>query len=210
MAENKRALIDIHADILSILRLVEYNDGEMTDEIELKLSELRLEAREKILSVCGWFKRLDMEIEGVKLHKKEVSERLSALENLKERLRRWIFKGAKLANIVRGDTKNGWEGDKIENAQIRLSWRRSEGVKLDESAHGFTELHKNFPEFFDFKIRVKDREAGLMLMDLIESGMFQIQETDIRKSIAEEHLKKQGALPISGIEIEKRINPQIK
>lgn len=204
-----RDLIEIHGDVQKIMGLVEDNEGEITDEIEIRLSELQLEAEEKILAVSGWYKRLKMEIAGIEMHKKEVEERYRAAKNVLERLRRWIWKGAKLAGVVRGDEKNGWEGDKIENAQLKLSWRRSEGIETDESAHGFEDLHKNFPELFDFSIRVRGRDAGMLLMDMLDAGLLEMRGREIRKSEAAKLLKS-GAMPISGISMKKRINPQIK
>jgi hypothetical protein len=204
-----RTIFDIHADILAMERLVEYNGGEMNDEMEIQLSELHLEAREKVVGVCAWFKKLDMEIAGIKLHLDEVRERKEKVENLKERLRRWIFKASKMADIIRGNETDGWEGDKIETAQIKLSWRRSEATHLDEAAPEFADVVKNFPHLFDFKIRPKDEDGARVLCELIEAGVLEAKGAEFRIEEAKDYMKRTG-LKINGVKTEKRINPQIK
>lgn len=207
---QKRTILDISEDILEFKRLVEYNDDDMSDELEIKLSELQLEAQEKILAVGAWYKNIEMELEGIKLHKKEVDARIKSLKGLRDRLKKWVFKGALMAGIVRGDSQKGWDADKLSNAQLKVSWRRSEGVTQDESAAGYEEMVTSYPDFFDWKIRVLDRAAGLLLMDLTNAGMLEILEKDFRKKEAGEYLKQKDAVPLSGLKLEKRINPQIK
>lgn len=210
MAENKKpTLFDIHDEILALERLVEYNEGEMTDEHEVKLGELTIKEEEKLLSVGAWVKKLEMELAGLELHKKEVTARVSALKNLKERLRQWVWKGARLAGLIRGDEKKGWEGDKIANAQVKISWRRSEAVEESPEAQGFSDVCNKFPHFWDYELKVTE-EGGRILQDLISSGLVEIKGQTFRKSVAAEYYKNKNNLPLSGIKLVKRINPQIK
>lgn len=207
MVEQKRSLLDIHEEVLLLQHQIDYEE-EMTEEQEITLSELKIEENVKLLSVAAWTKNLDMEIEGVTRFRDEVADRLRKLKALKQRLKQWIWKSAKMCGIVTGDDQHGYEGKKISSAQLQLSWRRSKETQTDESDPDFLDLHKNFPHFFDFKVRVTE-EGGFMLMDLVEQGIIEIKEKEFRKSIAAKYLesKKVG---IAGVRTVHKINPIIK
>jgi len=145
-----------------------------------------------------------MEIAGVEKHKKDVSERLEVMKNAKERLKSWIWKGAQLAGLVTGDNQHGFKGEKFENHIIKVSWRKSKQCLEDESKR--EQLLANYPDIYDYEIRCT-REGGLMLNDLILAGMIEIKNVRFSRSRAEEQFKK---MPIDGITIKHKINPQIK
>lgn len=205
---NNGTLLDIAEEILPLRRLVDASEGEMDDATEIALSELEIEANRKLLSVAAWIKTLDMEIEGVTKFRDEVAERVRKLKALKERLKFWIFKGARSCGIVTGDEQHGFAGEKVSSNQLQITWRRSKAVVEDEKDPGFEEMKLNFPHLYDYKIRVTE-QGGHMLMDLIKEGLIEVKEQSYRASEAAEALKKKG-VGIAGVKTVHRINPQIK
>lgn len=203
--KESKHLIEIQKEIEEILQEVELNDGEMTDQQEIALSELEMEQQDKLIGVGCWVKRLDMELAGVKEHKKQVDARIKTLDGLKERLKSWIWKGAQIAGLVTGDEQKGYKGTKFENHMVKVSWRRSKQVIEEE--HKREELIKTYPRIYDFELRPVTPEGGAMLVDMIEAGLIEVKNVRFSKSRAEEEFKK---MPINGIRIKQKINPQIK
>ncbi len=205
----KRSFFDIHQQLIALMGEIEQADGEMTDQQEIALSELQIEVHEKVLGVAAWFKNLQMEEASAELLYKEVKESLAKNRAMQERLKNWIFKAALASGFITGNSKDGWEGRKMANGQITLSWRRSEGVVEKPDAQGYSDLPNNFPSIFRHTITCTEA-GGRMLMDMVEAGDVTIKESELSKTMAGELLEKMGGVGISGISIEKRINPTIK
>ncbi len=205
---KKRQLIEISSELEFLENEIDMNEGEMSDEIEIKLGELVMEERDKLLNVGKWVKKIDMELAGLKEYKKEVSDRYSKLGNLRERFRVWLFKCAKLAGYVKGNEKDGWVGEKIECDQVKISWRRSEVTEVDERDELLSSTMKSHAELWDFKIRVS-ADGGRMLNDMVETGEIEILERYFRASEAKKLLAGSEVL-LSGVRLVKHINPQIK
>ena len=202
----KRTIFDMAAEVANIENEIADNGGEITPEIEIRLHELQIEEQTKLISVAGWVKRLQMEYESVKEHKKEISERMEKLDSLVESLKIWLWKGAQVAGVVKGNSKDGWTGEKISSPQLTLSWRRSEGIKEDVSAPGYEEMMQAHLDLYHLEIDV-DAVGASIMKQLVESGAVTIKKATLSKTKAEAAIKN---CALVGISQEKRINPQIK
>jgi len=203
-----RSTFDIHDEVLRLRREVEEGGEDMTDQQEIKLGELQVEQRTKMLSTGMWARDIKLHIEKLKQVKKEISERLKVAENTEKRLKDWVFKQAVLAKIVKGDENIGWKGEKVESEQIQISWRRSEQVMEYPQHREHPNLLKNFPHLFRFTVKPANIEGGRELMDLISLGLVEEVSHELSKSTAKKQL--QGKIGIAGLGLVKRINPQIK
>jgi hypothetical protein len=70
-------------------------------------------------------------------------------------------------------------------------------------------MAENFPQLFDFKIRPCDEEGARTLIELIKAGLLENKGAELRKDEAKKYMEKTN-IAISGVKVEKRINPQIK
>lgn len=191
-----------------ISHLLDQVEEDLTDDNEIALGEIQLEVRSKMLGVGMLVKEMSTRREGLKTLKKEVDGRIKTLDSNEKRLKQWIWKQAKDMEIIKKDAKGEWKGEKIQSNQITISWRKSKGVKTHEDNPEFKKLPDNFPELFHFKVKPLSKDGGLALNQLVQAGMLQIESSELSKSSAKEALV--NKVGIAGLELEHRINPQIK
>jgi len=199
------SLFDYPAEIVPIFQEM---DEDLTDEKEIGLGELELDSREKMLSVGMFIREMVMRHDGLKSLKKEVDGRMKVLDNNVKRLKQWIWKEARGMEIIKQDGKGEWTGKKIESNQITIGWRKSKAMKELVDTPAYAELPNNFPQLFHFKVKPLSKDGGEALKQLQKAGLLEIESWELSKTTAKAALQK--GLPIAGLKIENKINPQIK
>ena len=112
-----------------LLDYAEENEGDTTGfQFELELDGLEMDKQDKLISLGIWFKNILSEATAIKAEKDSLAKRQKALDNKAGRIKSYIqaFLG---------------EGNKINEPQVVMSWRRSTSVELKGSAE---ELPKEF------------------------------------------------------------------
>lgn len=102
----------------AILDCVDVETGEIFDEE--KFEELGLERDAKIESICLWIKNLKAEAEALKVEKDAFAKRQKAAENKMESLKKYI--------------SNYLDGTSFESAKVKVSFRKSESLEIEEGA----------------------------------------------------------------------------
>ena len=101
-----------------IMECVDEETGEIFD-IE-QFEQLSLTRDEKIENICLWIKNLKAEAEALKAEKDAFAQRQKAAENKMNSLKRYI---------------SGYlDGEKYESAKVKVSFRKSEALKVSENA----------------------------------------------------------------------------
>ena len=102
----------------AILDCVDVETGEVFDEA--KFDSLSLERDVKIENICCWIKNLKAEAEALKAEKESFAKRQKAAENKMESLKKYI------AGYL--------DGAKFESAKVKVSFRKSESLEIDNLA----------------------------------------------------------------------------
>lgn len=132
-----------------ILGCVDAETGEIFD-ID-KFEELSLERDAKVENVCLWIKNLKAEAEALKAEKDAFAERQKSAEKKMESLKSYI---------------SGYlEGTPFESAKVKVSFRKSEYLEIDEGA--------DIPDEY-LKIKVPDIDK-VELKKALKSGSIQIE-----------------------------------
>jgi len=100
----------------AILDCVDAETGEIFDVD--KFEELSLERDAKIESICLWIKNLKAEAEALKAEKDSFAARQKAAENKMESLKMYI--------------SSYLDGAKFESAKVKISYRKSESVEIED------------------------------------------------------------------------------
>ncbi len=95
------------------------HEGEIPDNLDAQLAALQLQRNEKLLSIGRWIKNLEGEAEAVAAEKERLAARQSALENKAARLRAWV-------------AQNLFVGEKLSDANVAYSWRKSTSVEITD------------------------------------------------------------------------------
>lgn len=102
-----------------ILGCVDAETGEIFD-VE-KFEELSLERDAKVENICLWIKNLKAEAEALKAEKDAFAARQKSAEKKMDSLKRYI---------------SGYlDGTPFESAKVKVSFRKSESLEIDEGAH---------------------------------------------------------------------------
>lgn len=105
-------LYEINAELE---RLIDPETGEIAD-IEL-FEQLGMERATKIENIALWIKNLESDADALKAEEKKLKERRVSAENNATRLREF------LSGMLS-------DGEKFETPRVKLSWRKSESVKI--------------------------------------------------------------------------------
>jgi len=105
-------LYEINAELE---KLIDPETGEIAD-IEL-FEQLELERSTKIENIALWIKNLESDAESLQAEEKKLKARRVSAENNAERLHDF------LAGMLS-------DGEKFETPRVKLSWRKSESVKI--------------------------------------------------------------------------------
>ena len=103
---------------VAILGCVDMETGEVIDED--KLDSLSVERDVKIENICCWIKNLKAEAEALKAEKESFAKRQKTAENKMESLKKYI------AGYL--------NGSKFESAKVKVSFRKSESLEIDNMA----------------------------------------------------------------------------
>lgn len=100
----------------AILGCVDVETGEIFD-ID-KFEELSMTRDAKVENICLWIKNLKAEAEALKAEKEAFAARQKTAENKMESLKRYMT--------------NYLEGTGFESAKVKVSFRKSESLEIDE------------------------------------------------------------------------------
>lgn len=127
MANEKRSLYEINSEILACLEAVDVETGELL-EWE-RLEELQVEKEQKLEGVALYIKDLLGDADKIKAEEKALAERRKAKEAKADRLKEYLT--------------NALDGQKLETPRVRLSFRASTGVEINDELALLTWLEKN-------------------------------------------------------------------
>ncbi len=115
-------LSEIDAEIEGLLaRGVDPETGEITDECMANLEALEIERERKLLDIAVYMMGEEAEAKAVEEHAKAMATRARTHRNRATRLRRFLSE--QIPN-----------GSKLRDDRVRISWRNSERVDVDEDA----------------------------------------------------------------------------
>ena len=118
-------LYDIHAELSELLERgfeVDEETGELIEDISGKLEALQIAEQEKLENIALFVKNLCADTEAIKAEEKALAERRRPKENKAERLKNY------LSDYLMNTNRN-----KLETPRVRLSFRKSEIVDIDET-----------------------------------------------------------------------------
>ena len=160
-------LYEINAELE---KLIDPETGEIAD-IEL-FEHLAMERSTKIENIALWIKNLESDAESLQAEEKKLKERRVSAENNAERLH----------NFLSGMLS---DGEKFETPRVKLSWRKSESVKILISEEDFIAWAKkcnddllSYKEPTINKVEIKKRlNAGeaITAATLLQSNNLQIK-----------------------------------
>ena len=108
--------MDLYEIDNAILDCVDVETGEIFDEE--KFEELGLERDAKIENICLWIKNLKAEAEALKVEKDAFAKRQKAAEGKMESLKKYI--------------SNYLDGTSFESTKVKVSFRKSESLEIEE------------------------------------------------------------------------------
>ena len=109
------ALYEIQEDILSCIDL---KTGEIID-VE-RLHELQMERRQKIRNITCWIKNLLADARAYEEEEKTFAARKTAAKNKADSLKQYL--------------SNCLHGEKIQDKEFSIGWRKSQRIHIDEGA----------------------------------------------------------------------------
>lgn len=111
-------LFDINTELMESFDLaIDTETGEILDEVAMqRIDELTMQKDEKVLGIAKWIKNLEVDAKALKEQKQIFAERQAAVERKIESLKRYLT--------------NAVSGEKFEDAQVKVGWRKSETVNI--------------------------------------------------------------------------------
>ena len=145
----------------AILDCVDVETGEIFDED--RFEELSLTRDAKIENICLWIKNLKAEAEALKAEKDAFAARQKAAENKMNSLKKYI--------------SNYLEGTAFESAKVKVSFRPSEALDIEEGADIPEEYLKFKEPDVDNVALKKAVKAGLQIagVQIIQNQNIQIK-----------------------------------
>lgn len=144
-------LYEINIELENLLDEVQENGGEISADLEKKLDALELQRSVKIANVCLFFKNLVSFQSAVSDEIKNLTQKKKVIDNKIEFLKEYI-------------SRNLREGEKINEANFSISWRKSDAVEVTPFIN-LEEFAKQYPDFVTHKIEV----AKTKVKDYIKS-----------------------------------------
>lgn len=108
--------------IVEVNKMAEENEGEVPDDWSKFLDDIQMERDKKLLDVSRYIKTLNAKSEAIKNEEKNLKAKRASLENASERLISYVEKYIN-------------KGEKIEDSNTTLSWRKSERVIVDSESN---------------------------------------------------------------------------
>ena len=152
------ALYEIQEDILSCIDL---KTGEIID-VE-RLHGLQMERRQKIRNIACWIKNLLADARAYEEEEKTFAARKTAAKNKADSLKQYL--------------SDCLHGEKIQDKEFSIGWRKSQKIRIDEGAAVPPEYLISVPDKVD-KQGLKDAlRQGVLLpgIALMEYNNIQIQ-----------------------------------
>jgi hypothetical protein len=118
-ALQKQSLYNIRIDHLALMQEIQYNDGELTPELEEALQLNEQEFEDKALSYGFVIKTFDDQLE-------IIDKEFARLDKIREK----IDKTKSKVKEVLSEAMQQFGFDKIETPLLKLSFRKSEAVEI--------------------------------------------------------------------------------
>lgn len=137
----KMKLYEINSEIENLLDEIQENGGEISADLENKLTSLELHRSQKIANVCLFYKNLDAFHSALSDEIKSLSQKKKSIESKIEFLKNYL-------------AHNLQEGEKFNETNFSLSWKKSDSVE----ASPFIDLNsfaEKYPDFVTHKIEIQ-------------------------------------------------------
>lgn len=121
---TKKSIYNIHEDYLRLMDEIEQAEGELSEDLDKRLTINKAELETKSVSYGYVIRQFDAEVEQIS---KEI-ERLSKLSAAKTKAQQGLKDRIKDAMLAHGITK-------IQQNNLTLSFRKSEQLIIDQGAH---------------------------------------------------------------------------
>ncbi|WP_343668700.1 siphovirus Gp157 family protein [Chitinophaga sp.] len=121
-APVKKSLFNIRQDHLSLLALIEENDGVLDDEMQAALQLSEEDFKEKAISYGFLIRKLDAESDTIAAEIKRLQGLKQRADNRAELFRKTLDEGMKQFGY-----------DKIDSELLKISYRKSNPVELSET-----------------------------------------------------------------------------
>ena len=136
-------LYEIDAAIQAVLeKMVDPDTGEISDDALSSLEELNIERMDKIESIALYYKNLSAEALAIKNEEETLRSRRQNAENHADRLKNYL--------------NNFMPGEKMETPRVKIGWRKSTSVRLENEAEF---IHTAPPDFLTYKDPTVNRTA---------------------------------------------------
>ena len=109
-------------------KLIDSETGEIAN-IEA-FEQLSMERETKLENIALWIKNLDSDATAIKAEEKALAARRQTMENRADGLKDYLA-------LMMGD------GEKLETPRVKLSWRKSESVKILIPEEDFIACHRH-------------------------------------------------------------------
>jgi hypothetical protein len=120
----KKTIYNIHEDYMRLMSEIEYNEGEITPEINDKLAISKAELSEKAVSYGYVIRQYDFEIDQIKAEIERLSKIASRKDKIKADLKKRISDAMLSFNVL-----------KIDQNNLSLSFSKSEVLIINAGAH---------------------------------------------------------------------------
>lgn len=124
VAPAKRSIYNISNDHLQLMQEIENLEGEITPEIAEALQINQAELQTKAVSYGYVMRQYDFEIDQINQEVARLNKLAQAKAKVKDELKTRISDAMKAYNI-----------EKIDHANLKLSFRKSKVLVIDENAH---------------------------------------------------------------------------
>ncbi len=121
---RKKSIYNIQSDHLLLMQMIEDLEGEITPEISEQLAINKADLEEKAVSYGYVMRQYDFEVDQINQEITRLTKIAASKSKIKEELKSRISESMLYFNV-----------DKIEMNNLKLSFRQSESLIIDEGAH---------------------------------------------------------------------------
>jgi hypothetical protein len=147
---RKKSIYNLQSEYIELMNQIEDNEGELTPELSTQLDITKEQLEDKATSYCYLTKQLDVDTDQIDVEIKRLQALKSAKVKLQEELKNRVSEAMQRFGI-----------EKIEKNNLKLSFRKSESLIIDEDA--------KVPNEF-VKIKMTESVDKVKLKEYIQSG----------------------------------------
>jgi hypothetical protein len=147
---RKKSIYNLQSEYIDLMNQIEDNEGELTPELSAQLDITKEQLEDKATSYCYLTKQLDADTDQIDAEIKRLQALKSAKAKLQEELKNRVAEAMQRFGI-----------EKIEKNNLKLSFRKSESLLIDDDA--------KVPNQF-VKIKMTESVDKVKLKEYIQSG----------------------------------------